>query len=175
MSTKCMLDLLGVSSRWEALVESLIQACTSWGQLYTGRDFATNEYIVFMDEFEERLLLRRSPVATIDMVNYVDESGTAVNTVDTSVYYFKRGTPFSEIILRPGECWPTDVSELEASIRIFFTSGPLPADMLPIAVTAIQRHVTYMFENRGDCGDCGECADAAGVKTLYSQIKIPRI
>lgn len=169
-----MKSYLGVTTAGQdTFIQSLIDACTTWGQNYTSRDFTDNQYELLIDEFENRISLRRNPIDTIDSVEYTLLS--VLTAVNTSVYYLKKGVQLSEILLQPDQEWPTDGDEIEQGIKITFTTEAIGPDKLSLAILAIQRHVAYMFENRGDCGDCGGCADAAGVFPIYNQFRIPRV
>jgi len=176
VSLKQMKSELGLGANscgLDDFLKTTIAACTAWGQGYTGREFTDNTYSLLIDCFEDRISIRYSPIETIDSVKHF-VSGALV-TVDAATYYLKRGAYLSEILLLGSAAWPTDTDDREQAIEIEFTTVAISDDKLSIAISAIKRHVTYMFENRGDCEDCGGCADKAGAKPLYNMIRIPRI
>ena len=173
---KIYLGLPASSTAFDTLLDELIDACTSWGEAYTSRDFRDNQYELYLDCFEQRLSVRRNPIDTIDSVKY----SVATNydtTVTSSVYYLKNGVQLSEILLLPDQDWPTDGLDIEQGIQITFTTKAVNISMLDQAIVAIKRHVAFMFSNRGDCGDCGSCAggDAANVEVLYNLFRIARV
>ena len=164
----------GPNAANDDLIQSLIDACTDWGEKWTGREFRANLYTLLIDCFEERIELRRNPIDTIDSVEH-SVTVQFDTTVASTVYYKKDGVQRSEILLLPDQSWPTVNLDIEQGIKITFTTKAVGPDKLDIAITAIKRHVAYMFENRGDCADCGGCSDAANVLGLYAMIRIPRI
>jgi uncharacterized phiE125 gp8 family phage protein len=159
----------------DALLQSLLDACTAWGQSYTGREFSDNDYILHIDCFEDRISLRKNPIDSITTVKY--SVAFSLVTIASTVYYLKNGVQLSEILLKPDQIWPTDGDEIEQGIQIAFKTKAVDDLKLDMAKTAIKRHTAYMFENRGDCGDCGSCAgkDAAGVTSIYDYMRIPRV
>ena len=164
----------------DALVQILIDACTQWGQKYTGRDFTDNQYTLLLDCFETSFCLRRNPIDTIDSIKYSVTTIFDV-TIAATVYYLKKGVQLSfvELNISTDQEWPTDGLDQDGrqqSIEITFTTKAVGPDKIDIAKLGIFRHVAYMYENRGDCGmDCNGCADAAGVKPIYNEIAIPKI
>ena len=157
----------------DTLVQTLINACTQWGQKFTKRDFSANQYTLLLDCFEDPIELRRNPIDVIDSVEYL-KSGS-FDTILATVYYLKFGIQVSSIKLNVDQQWPTDGDDREQFIKITFTTKAISVDKIDIATLGILRHVAYMYENRGDCGSCSECADAAGVKPTYNLIKIVNI
>lgn len=158
----------------DALIQQLIDSCTSWGELYTNRDFRINNYNLFLDCFAPRIIIRRNPVLVINSIEYLMDDSFI--TVDPTIYYLKNGLQISEILLKQSEIWPTDVDDIEQAIKMDFDTESVGPRKLQIAIDAIKRHVAYMFENRGDCVECSTCAgsDAANVKVLYDMLRIPR-
>ena len=74
----------------------------------------------------------------------------------------------SEILAQGGESWPTDTDNREQAVEIIFTSGPVVDDN--IVITALQRHLAFLYQNRGDCECTGtqveDAAGASGAKQL---------
>jgi uncharacterized phiE125 gp8 family phage protein len=151
------------------LITALIEAVTQWAEAYTGRDSRENVWTLTIDEFEDRIELRRSPVASITSVKYI-VSGSPV-TISSSVYYLKKGHQWSEILLQEDQTWPTDLDEIEAGIEIEFKTeaprhlGRMKAGML--------QHIALLYENRGDCD--ADTAKSSGATLLYDQFRIARI
>jgi len=151
----------------DALITSMIGAATEWGQKYTGREFTDNEWSLLLDCFDIRIEVRRSPVATIDKVEYL-VSGSNVE-VSADVYYLKFGNFTSEILLNEDKEWPTDGDDREQGITITFTTEQFRCG--ESIDTAIKQHVAFWYANRGDCN---EAAELSGVKSIYDLFKIPR-
>lgn len=152
------------------LITAMISAATEWGQKYTGREFTDNEWALLIDCFDTRIEVRRSPVATIDQVDYL-VSGSPV-TVDASVYYLKFGNFESEILLNEDQEWPTDGDNREQGITITFTTEQYQCNDL--IENGIKQIVAFWYANRGDCSDCDQAAKGSGATTLFDLFKIPR-
>ena len=166
---------LGSSTAHDAYLQTLIDSCTQYGQLYTGREFTNNTYKLFLDCFDDRISLHRNPIDTITTIQYYVDGSLA--TVDSNIYYKKNGLNLSEILLKAGEVWPSDLDEVEQGIEIVFVTRAIGLDKIGIAKNAIMKHVTFMFSNRGDCADCSGCAgsDKSNANSLYDMIRIARV
>ncbi len=155
----------------DALITSMLSAATTWGEKYTGREFRPNTWRLLKDAFEDRICLRRAPVASITSVEHL-VAGSLV-TVAGSVYYLKKSLQFSEILLNEDEDWPTDTDEREQVIEIVFvTASYRDADAI---ASAIKRHVAFWYANRGDCVGSADAANKSGATMLYDQFRIDRV
>lgn len=153
------------------LITSMLSAATTWGENYTGRDFRANTWKLNTDAFADRMSLCRAPVASITTVKHLVSD--TLETVDASVYYLKKNLQFAEILLNADQEWPTDTDEREQVIEIVFITETY-RDTNAIA-TAIKRHVTFWYQNRGDCADCRQAATGSGVTAIYDQFRIDRV
>lgn len=163
----------------DTLITALLEAATVYGEKYTGRSFRPQTFELLLDEFSDRICLRRSPVNAIITVKHL-VADTPV-TVASSVYYLKTLQQWSEILLKDGETWPDDTDELEQAITIEFTTMKY-TKAAELIDTAIKLHVAAMYFNRGDCVECGgEDVDAnnaalkSGAHALYNQFRISRV
>lgn len=153
------------------LIQSLINQATEWGEKYTARDFRAITWDLLLDCFTTRISLRRDPVDTITTVKHLVSDVNV--TVASSVYYLKKLTQSSEILLLEDQEWPTDTDNREQAIEIrFVTKGYQCQDEIK---GAIMRHVAFWYRNRGDCSDCKVAADGAGVTHIYNQFRISRV
>lgn len=167
-----MKKYLGITNTMsDVLIDELINTCTAWGQDYTAREFTDNTYTLKLDEFDTRLCVRRNPIATITSIKYVVSA--ALVTVASTVYYLKKGVQQSEILLMPDQSWPTDGDDIEQGIVIEFITEAINANKLAMAVSAIKRHVAWMFENRGDCAE--DAAERSGAESIYNNFRIARV
>lgn len=154
-------------------VAGLIAASTADVEAYTSRAFRTATWNLYVDEFTDRIELRRDPVDQVTAVNYlVDGSWTLISS---STYYTKKKRQFSELLLAHGETWPTDIDTVEAGIRITFTVSVHPR--VDVARAAIKRHVSFMYENRGDCdpADSRDALKASGAEAQLARRRIARV
>lgn len=152
------------------VIQDLLATAVQFGEGYTGRDFRISTWLLFVDCFEDRILLRKAQVASITKVEYLVSA--AFITVASSVYYLKPGHGFSEILLADGEIWPTDIDTIEAGIKIEFkTQVPRSIEQLK---TGVYKHLAFLYQNRGDC-DEDAAAKKSGATEQYDQVRIARI
>ncbi len=155
----------------DTVIQAMIDAATEWGEKYTGRDFRKKVWLLLLDCFTDRIELRRDPVNTVTTVEHLVSASFV--TVDAAVYYLKKLTQSSEILLNVDQSWPTDTDEREQAIKITFeTKGYRCQDSI---ISAIERHVAFWYRNRGDCSDCGKAAEGSGVTSIYDQFRISRV
>ncbi len=155
----------------DALIQSMIDAATEWGEKYTGRDFRAITWDLLLDCFTDRIELRRDPVDTITTVKHL-VSGSLV-TVPADVYYLKKLVQSSEVLLNEDKEWPTDTDNREQVIEIrFVTEGYRCQESI---IDAIERMVAFWYRNRGDCPDANSAATLSGVTIIYNQFRISRV
>lgn len=166
-----MKDFLKITSTADdALIQSMLDAATEWGEKVTGRDFRAITWDLLLDCFATRIPLRRDPVASIAMVEHLVDA--ALVTVPSAIFYLKKLVQSSEILLNEGKDWPTDTDNREQVIKIrFVTEGFRCQDSIK---EAIQRHVALWYRNRGDCADVEISAKRAGVNSIYGQFTVQR-
>ncbi len=157
-------------------VALMVRAALLHGESYTGRDFRANTWTLLKDDFEDRICLLRSPVASVTSVERL-VNGTFV-AVAPSTYYLKKATQFSEILLESGQAWPTDADDKEHRVRVVFVTQAVRE--LDVATLAMLKHIAFMNENKGDCDVnlptvVAEAARASGADSLYDQIRIARV
>ena len=153
-----------------AVIQDMVATVVEFAERYTGRDMRPKTWKLWLDCFEDRILLRKSQVDSITTVKYmVDDS---LVTIATSVWYLKKGYQFSEILLKDGQTWPTDIDEVESGIEIIFvTQTPRYMEQYKIGML---EHIAYLYQNRGDC-DVDSAALKSGATEKYDQGRIPRI
>ena len=160
------------------LVSPIILAALDAVESYTRRDFRANTYELLLDEFTDRICLRRDVVDTIDGITRL--VATVVTTVPTTVYYLKRGVQASEILLQDEQTWPTDVDVREQAIVVTFTTKA--HGRLESAKSAILRLVAHLYENRGDCAVITSGGTAAldvvrasGAGAILDQFRVSKV
>lgn len=164
---------LGISTTTsDAFLQTLLDAATAWGQLYTSKEFSNNTYTLLLDCFENPIDISRAPINTITTIEYLIDGSFEV--VDSSFYWLKKGRYNYQVILNEDASWP-ETDAREQAIKITFVTKPIDAGKLSIAKRAILQHVSYMFSNRGDCDDCDSCALSSGSVSIYDILKTPRI
>jgi uncharacterized phiE125 gp8 family phage protein len=152
------------------VLQKIIEAAVLWAERYTGRDFRAKTWKLTIDCFEDRILLRKSQVASVNQIQYTVSA--ALVTVASSVYYLKRTNAFSEVLLGFDQTWPTDGDQIEAGIEITFdTAIPKYIDEYCVGLL---RHIAHLYQNRGDCS-VGDAARLSGAVQFYKQGRIVRV
>ena len=162
----------------DSLIQLFLDGATDYAEKYTGREFRVNRWSLFLDDFPARICLRRDPVDSIVKITRL-VSGVAT-TVAAAVYYIKRSTQFTEVLLNEDQEWPSDQDDIEHSIEVNFeTKVHRCVDQVKLGIL---RHVAFMYENRGDCdpievgsGVSHDSAAQSGATKLYDQIRISRV
>jgi len=153
------------------IIQDLIDACTSWGEQYTGKEFRANQYQLLIDSFSNRITLNRAPVDSINSIEHIVDDSYV--TVSADLYYLKRHLNCAEIILKSDESWPTNTDEREQAIRVNFTT--IAYYDTPNILQGLKRHCLYMYMNRGDCDDLDEGARKSGAADVYGVFRKQRI
>lgn len=158
----------------DALITSMINAATLFGEKYTGRDFRVNTWTMRQNDFDPRMCLRRSTIATITSIKY--RVATVETEVASSVYYLKNSHEFGEALLLADQEWPTDgdfgTEGIEGTVvTIFVTAIPKSIEQIRVALF---RHIAALYQNRGDCG-LKASVSSSGANLLYDPIRISRI
>lgn len=154
----------------DTIVQLLIDACTEYGEGYTGRSFRKQQFNQTRDSFEDRMLLDRDPVVEIVSIQYL-KSNVLISVLNT-VYYIKKGVSCSEVLLLEDQSWPDDVDNIEAGIIINFKTAPY--FLINQIKESIYRHTAYAYANRGDCS-MSEAAEKSGVNMILNQFRISRV
>lgn len=181
----------------DTLIATLINAAVSYAEQFTRRDFITRTYDTFRDlfpgtfqgfhhgfhSFSENINplgasgnfgfeIRRSPLQSITQIAYIDTTGATI-VVPSTVFYNTLEEDYSTVLTLPGQIWPTDALERLQAIKITFKTGfGDAADDVPEDIRqALLMHVTFLYENRGDCEDVCEGSSGCGPKTTPSTSK----
>ncbi len=173
---KSYLKLPSAAGPDDTLIQLLIDSATDYAEKYTTRDLRKNRWKVLIDVFTDRICLRRDPINSITLIQR--QVSGVLTPVATTVYYLKNNTQFSEVLLQDGEDWPTDVDEREHAIEITFQTKAHRC--LDQVTNGIYRHVSFLYENRGDCDPTGlgvttDAAVQSGATKLYDQVRISRV
>jgi uncharacterized phiE125 gp8 family phage protein len=169
---KTYLKLSGTSE--DAILTLMLEQATECGEKYTGRSFRVQTWDVFRDYFDyDSFEIRLSPVDSIDSITYINESDVPT-VVDSSIYYLKKGQWFSEIVLKTGEAWPSDVKDIEQAITFRVSTIKYPKATSSIDMGILQ-HVAYVYSNRGDCSCDNKSMKDSGAKSCYDAFRISRV
>ncbi len=159
----------------DGFVTLLLNASTQDVEQYLGRrEIRANTWTLLLDEFPPRIQLRRDPVDTITSVSRLVTG--SFSAVSSAVYYLKLHTQSAEILQNPDQEWPTDQdSGVEHAVRVIFVTKPHARTAM--AQAAIKRHVTFMYENRGDCDPANSAAsfEASGARGALARARIQKV
>ena len=103
-----------------SIIQDLLATAVQFGERYTGVDYRIKTWALVTDCFEERILLRKSQIATVTSVKYLVGLAPVQVTIATTIWYLKKGRQFSEILLKDGQAWPTDLWSNESGVEIIF-------------------------------------------------------
>lgn len=136
----------------ENYINLLIDAAVNSAEMFTGRSFINQKWKTFRDFPLEFIELRRGTNAIVDSFKYTNTNGDLVD-VPASVYYTKVQDPYSKIIIKDGQSFPSDVIEQQNCIEIEFTAGYgiSKANIPAMLRLLLCQHVTWMHENKGNC------------------------
>jgi len=150
----------------------LIKSATDFAEMFTKRDFINRTWETFRNCFEPQFQLRRSPLDTVNSVEYL-LNGSFV-PVSASIFSNTLETDYSFVFRLRDQDWPTDKDDLPQSIKIEFVSGFGAADtQVPGKLrAALLQHITSLYENRGDC-PCDSVNSVPGsALAVYKQFRI---
>lgn len=164
----------------DEILTQLLHTATEAVEAYTRRDVRANTYNLLLDEFEDRICVRRDLVDAITSVSYTVSSSPVV--VSSSVYYLRRDVQSSEILLQEDQVWPTDGDIREQGITIVFTTTT-PAYLVEVAKSAVLRIVAHLYENRGDVDPVSsgmsvtrsDIVRKSGAGAILDQFRISRV
>lgn len=165
----------------DALLQSIIDACTEWGESYTRRSFRAQVWKLLLDAFSSRIEIRRQLVDAITSITHIVSDAPV--TVASDVYYLKQTPQGAEILLAYGQDWPTDTDYREQAITVNFTTAAWSRHASLIH-EALLKHIAAMYANRGDCVDGGsggsactaaDYAQSSGAASLYDMLRVARV
>lgn len=159
------------------VIAALIAAAVAWGEKYTNHAFAlaTYEANIASFEFTNHIGLRgfdipTAPFGALTSVEaQIDGSLVAVAGVQIAQWNgatrFFFPTSFDQGALDQTAAYP---------FRVVFTAGYAEGELPPEIHQAVQHHVAYMYENRGDVA--GDFKDAVAkvpdiTLTLYNMVR----
>lgn len=172
---KSWLRLDPSDSSEDAILCLLMKQAVSCFETVSRRTLMNTGFQTFRTCWFQFYELRRSKLVSIDDVTYNDEN--QVNQlIDPSNYYSNSENAYSKLIFTNTFDYPVKSSQAD-SIQIKFTAGlaatteDVPADIQ----MALMEHITFLYENRGDCAcDDMSSVPASAMKT-YLSYKIEEI
>ena len=113
----------------DTYIEALIQAARAWVENYTARQLVQATYEWTFDRFPDRpekpVRFPRSPVATVDQVEYADHGGT---TQTYSSYQLDLNVAPAIMLPVVDGTWPGVQADNPTGVTVTFTAGYEPDD-----------------------------------------------
>lgn len=157
----------------DTYITNLIKTVSTRFEKITGRDLIIKTYKTFIDQFPTYnipIILPRCKVQSIVSIQYYKSD--VLTTVSANDYYFTESNGASEIYLKDGLSYPSEIDVKKNCITINFTSGFganntfVPMDIKQM----LMEYIAFLYKNRGDAC-CNNLSIAGGY--FVSQIINP--
>jgi len=170
------LQLRITDSNQDAFITALIKTASLFFESFTKKTLITKTYKTYRNIWDF-YSLRRCPLQSISSIKYTDEDDDS-QTVDSGDYYIIKDNAFSRIGFVDDFDTPS-IRNRPQQIEIIFKAGFGDADIdIPLDIQqGLLEHITYMYENRGDCVDdnCSNIAIPNSTKMAYRKYKIQEV
>lgn len=141
----------------DTLITSLIVAARQWCEQFANRAYMTQTITAKMDRFPLFIKMPRSPLLTVESINYIDTAGDS-QLLSTDVYDVDTISEPGEITLKFGQSWPT-TQRIHHAVTIVYTAGynataETVTDVPQTVKQAIFLLVAHWYDNRSEtCPD----------------------
>ncbi len=136
----------------DSILTLFVDTAVELFEKYTGRTLFQTTFRTFRDQFFSRqFVLIRAPLVTFLTFDYIKNG--ILTPVDPSIFYTTNEDPYSRIILKVDEVFPTDIDIEKQAIQITFIAGIADnSNVYPndIKIGLLQL-IAFLYENRGDC------------------------
>ena len=131
----------------DEVIKLMLASVTRFGETYTGRDFSAKTWTTNLDCFEDKNVLRKSPLAGITSITYTDVDDVA--TPFTTFELFLRNQWSYFCLDNDTSQYPTDIKVAAAPITVVMTTrAPDNVDEIRLAIFQL---MTRIWSERGDC------------------------
>jgi uncharacterized phiE125 gp8 family phage protein len=158
----------------DALITSLISVAREFAERSTGRTLAQRTFTMSMTAFPDAgldIIVQRSPLISVQSVNYYDSTGTNTLMVANTDYRVRTTTMPGRISLPvTGTTWPV-TSVADDAVRIAYTAGgSVPA----MAKQAMLMLIGHWYENRESVvvGDGSSTAVHVASRALLESMRV---
>ena len=161
----------------DAELTVFINAAQSATERYTRLTLFTTIFETTRDFFSPEMMLNRAPLISVGSVQRL--VADALTTVAATTYKIIDNDVinYGSIVLKAGQIWPSDQDAEARAITIQFSAGfgAAATDLPPDLIAGMQRVLSDLYENRGDCS-C-DCAGAImsmsqSAKAILARFKI---
>ena len=154
---KLHLRLQSTDTTEDEYLKSLITAARKEAENKTRRVFIPQTFKLFLDDFEDEMILPVSPLSTSTAdvsITYLDNSSGDSTSLSSTYFRIDSDSEPGRILLDYGQTWPT-VYPVKNAVQIQFVAGyPLTTvapttDTCPQSIeTWIKMRVAALYENR---------------------------
>lgn len=157
---------------YDDILTPLIKTVRLQAEKYTGRDFINKTWKTYLDEFpycsDAGIKILKSKLQSITSIQYYDNNN-ALQTLSSSDYYITDNSNYSVIYINSSASYPDTYDRKQAAIITFVSGyGATASDVPQDLKQAMLAHISYLFENTGDCTD-------SSVMSQYMNLYIPYI
>lgn len=154
------------------LITSLIAAARDRAEKYSRRAFVTQQWKLRLDAWPMygEILIPLPPLQSIESIQYYDTGG-ALQTVDSSLYYVAPGTP-GRARIKSNQSWPDLEDGRPDAVIVNFTAGygDTAADLPAVIKPAVLLMVGHLYRNR-ESTTTGSAAELPeGVRSLLGTL-----
>mgnify|MGYP001063209024 CR=1 FL=1 len=148
------------------ILQLLVNQAVSCFELVSKRTLMNTNWENFRSCWQSFYELRKSKFVSTTSVEYQDED-EVWQTVSSDDYYIDFNNEYSNLIFDKSYTFPDKLDQVD-TIRINFVAGlaatteDVPSDIQ----MALMQHVTFLYENRGDCA----CDDMASVPAAAMKV-----
>ena len=133
----------------DTLIERLITGVRRSVEIELRRQLMPATWELYLDEFEDEILLEKSPITSITHIKYYDSDGN-LQTLDSSYYQLDAMSEPARLVEAYGYSYPTTRDMLNAVI-IRFVAGYTDAASVPEDIKlAMLLCISYFYDNRGE-------------------------
>lgn len=131
----------------DELIAGLIRAAREYCEKETNRAFFTQTWRLSLDRFplDDVIELPRPPIASVEQVAYIDESGVQTPYTD---YTLDTDHAPPRLIRNYGLCWPSTRCQRNAVMIMFIAGADDVADVPESIKQAMKLLIGHWYENR---------------------------
>jgi uncharacterized phiE125 gp8 family phage protein len=144
-------DHLRVSGTNEdTLIAAYIAAAIGDAESYTGRAIFTTAYELRLDEFDDEILLPRSPLIAVQSVKYRDEAGSEQTFTSSNYRVVTSDDLQGRVWIKAEATIPTTEDDNPEAVAVAFTAGygTTVESVPPLLLTGLLIWTGHLYDNR---------------------------
>ena len=135
----------------DTYIATLILVATQCIEHETRRALINRSFTLQLEGFpsDGEIILPRSPLSTIDSIQYTDAFGNAVN-LSNSVWHTYSVNGIGRVVLKSTQAWPNTLGTGALDVSVNFTAGyGATSASVPVALKqAVLLQATHLYDNR---------------------------